>query len=435
MRRGWAAVFSLAPLVFALHCDAKPTAPAASPTAGVAVPGEGEPQPTVAVIIVIDTLRADALGESFTPRIDALVGRGSTPELAWSSSTWTAPAVMSLFTGMPVRQHGWDFPFPSRMDNATQSYPPMIDAPVLAQVLGDAGFHTQGFFANPFLKHDLGFGRGFDEWSFARDEQIPRRVRRAVKAWKPGERHLLYVHLFGPHMPLHPDPEHAARWGVEEHRRGRKGGYGFKGFDGGDPEAEDHYRRAYHAVIEQTDAVVGRVLRALGRHRKGAVIVLTSDHGELLGEHGRWGHGQWLWEPATQVPFVAVGVGELPRALSTASLPAIVTGALGVAHTWPTAADASLPLVAQREGKIALTSDGRHKGLWDAVSLPAPGFAIYDLRDDPAESQALVTAPEDPEAARAAWEARVPNRTLQAVDGGMKEETLNMLDELGYLDD
>jgi hypothetical protein len=433
VKRGGGAAFWLLPLVFALHCDATPSAPNVGPVD--AEPPAKAAYPAVAVVIVIDTLRADSLRESFTPRIDALAGRGSTAELAWSSSTWTAPSVMSLFTGMPLREHGWDFPFPNRMDKAAQSYPPMVDTPVLAQVLGDAGFQTQGFFANPFLKHELGFGRGFDEWTFARDEQIPRRVRRAVKAWEPGERHLLYVHLFGPHMPLHPDQEHAARWGVEEHRKGRKGGYAFKGFDGSDPEAEDHYRRAYNAVIEQTDTVVGRVLRALGRHRKDAVIVLTSDHGELLGEHGRWGHGQWLWEPVTQVPFLAVGAGELPRALSTASLPAIVTRAVGVSHTWPTAADASFPLVAQREGKLALTTDGRYKGLWDTVSLPAPGFAIYDLDADPSETVPLPSAPSDPVAARAVWETRTPSRTLEALDGGMNAETIDMLDELGYLDD
>lgn len=60
--------------------------------------------PRNAVLIVIDTLRADVLAEADTPNIDSLGQQRSAR--AWSSGTWTVPSVVSLFTGADVRSHG-----------------------------------------------------------------------------------------------------------------------------------------------------------------------------------------------------------------------------------------------------------------------------------------------------------------------------------------
>ena len=61
--------------------------------------------------------------------MDALAASGSVGR-AWSGSTWTAPAMVSMFSGLPVRSHGWDFPFPRFMDEARESYPPLPDVPL-----------------------------------------------------------------------------------------------------------------------------------------------------------------------------------------------------------------------------------------------------------------------------------------------------------------
>lgn len=68
----------------------------------------GEPPPRHAVLIVIDTFRADSLDNARTPHLDALAPRGQRTEVAWSASTWTLPSVISLLTGRHVRQHGWN---------------------------------------------------------------------------------------------------------------------------------------------------------------------------------------------------------------------------------------------------------------------------------------------------------------------------------------
>ena len=67
------------------------------------------PSPNL-VVILIDTLREDALLRAETPHIDALRSSGSSSKHAWSAGTWTVPSIMSLFTGKSVREHGWDEP-------------------------------------------------------------------------------------------------------------------------------------------------------------------------------------------------------------------------------------------------------------------------------------------------------------------------------------
>ncbi len=408
-------------------CDGGGTTPAPAPAPVASGPKH-------AVVIVIDTLRNDAVDAAFTPNLDALEKEGDRVETAWSPGTWTAPSVMSLFTGMPLRQHGWNFPFPNKMDLAKESYPPMrADAATLAEVLKAQGFVTQGFYANSLLGHDIGFNRGFDHWEKIRDPQAHKHVRRAVKAWGEGERHFLYVHLRGPHQPLSPGPGRSTRWGVDPLPAGEPG-LAFRHEDWSDPYFAEQYRRAYHAVVEHEDAYVGRILKALGRHKRDAVIIVTSDHGEMLGEHERFGHGPWVWEQLSHVPFYGVRAGDLPDTLTTAALPAIVTDALGIAHTWPTPRDQALPLVTEREDLIAVSPDGRHRGVWGDEQLAAQGgYAVFDIRSDPTEQTPLAEPPVDPAAARAAWEAKVPPLHLEAASRAMDGDVQSMLEELGYM--
>lgn len=390
-----------------------------------------------ALVIVVDTLRADAVEAARTPTLDDLARRGDRVAQAWSPSTWTAPSVMSMFTGMSLRQHGWNFPFPNKMRKRGETYPRMReDTPALAEVLFEAGFHTEGWYANPFLGHDMGYDRGFGRWARTHDAAAAKKVRRSVSGWEAGERHFIYLHLFGPHMPLSPRGEPAERWRVDKSLSNKRGSYSFRRFKPGQTAREENYRRAYHAVVEQVDRNLGRIIRALGPHADDTAIFVTSDHGELLGEHDAWGHGEHVWEQLTHVPFYAVGAGPLPDTLMTASLPALVTGALGVEHTWPTPADAALPLVSQRGEKLTISPDGRHKAVWDATALSEQGgVAVFDLTLDRAETNPLTDAPFDPLAVRTAWESATGDHQVAARQGEMGDELLDMLDELGYVDD
>lgn len=413
--------------LFACEPDPKPSPAVAAPV----VSG-----PKHAVVIVVDTLRNDAVDAAFTPNLDALEKEGDRVPRAWSPGTWTAPSVMSLFTGMSLRQHGWNFPFPNKMDLSNQSYPPMRqDTPTLAEVLRDNGFVTEGLYANSLLGHDIGFNRGFGSWDKIKDKNAGTRVRKLVKKWQDGERHFLYVHLRGPHQPLNPGPNRAIRWGVDPIPEDSRG-LAFRHMDWSDQYAAEQYRRAYHAVVEHEDTFIGRILKALGRHKRDSVIIVTSDHGELLGEHNKFGHGPYIWEQLTHVPFYGVRTGELPDTLSTAALPAIVTDSLGVAHEWPTPRDHALPLVSQREHLIAVSPDGRYRGVWGPKVLDKHGgYAVFDLETDPTEQEPLGEVPVDPAGARAAWEAKVPLLQLEAEGAAMTDDVQSMLEELGYMGD
>ncbi len=387
-----------------------------------------------AILIVVDTLRQDALLQADTPVLDALAASGSVGR-AWSASTWTAPAMVSMFSGLPVRSHGWDFPFPRFMDEAREGYPPLPDVPLLAEVMTEAGFISHGVVANPFLRQGLGFERGFQRWRISDDAALPGLVGELVQAWDPSARHFLYVHFFGPHHPLAPTQATARRHKLKNRYRGPEGDFPIGLAEKGDQKARDNYREAYRAVVEDTDARIGELLATLGPIAEDAVIVVTSDHGELLGEHGQWGHDRWVWEPLTHVPFIAKGAGPVPETLVTTAVPAILTTATGVDATWPVTGLDPLPLVSQRTGKLALSPDGRLKGVWDPESVGGDGFTVFELDADPWETNPRPLLRLQLRDARLAWEAGTPAHTLKGTAGTMTGETREMLEQLGYLDD
>lgn len=224
-------------------------------------PGGASAPARNAVLIVVDTLRDDASRAASTPTLDRLSRDGARVARSWAGGTWTVPSVVSLLTGMHVRQHGWDLP-----TGQMGRYPPLPEAPSIASVLKGAGFHTTGHYTNPYLAEALGFDRGFDLWKRTVDRALPAQFAGMVaEQWTPEGRHFAYVHFIGPHSPLKPSPEAAQRWGVDpvwlEGGRGLMIGRAKRDRE---PGVRDAYTAAYHAVIEDTDARIAEVLEALG---------------------------------------------------------------------------------------------------------------------------------------------------------------------------
>jgi len=392
-----------------------------------------ESPPRNAVVIVVDTLRADALAHAETPALDGLEQRGDRVGRAWSSGTWTAPSLVSLFTGMHVREHGWDFGFRgSRRDRAT-AFPYLPDVPTLGGVLRDAGFETTGIFASRVLAWNLGFERGFGRWRRSIDREIPRLVREEVAGWRPDERHFLYVHLMGPHQPLRPSPAAAARWDIAEDLRDHPLGLSLhwaRKLPADDWLAgASLYRRGYWAVVEDTDARIGEILEALGPHLEDSVVVVTSDHGEMLGEQFQFGHRRWLFEPLTEIPLIAVGAGRLPETLTLAAVPDLLTRALGIDHPWPVRVDGEEPLVSQRQGGMALSRDGRFKAIWEPNGTLSE---VYDLSERPLEEQGHPERAPTLAAARQAFLERVPAGRVEEREARQGADIDEALRALGY---
>ena len=392
-----------------------------------------------AVVIVLDTTRADTLRAARTPNLDALVASGASVERAWSAGTWTVPSTFSLLSGALVRSHGFDL-----STGKLGQYPPLPDRPTLAEVLRGAGFGTFGAYANPYLAEKMGWDRGFDTWKRTSDKAMPALFARHVdEEWGDGRRHFAYLHLIGPHSPLNPSEAARARNGVTtEHFDAKRGlliGAAKRDRTG---TVRTAYAAAYQAVLEDTDERVGALLSALAAHRQDTLVVVTSDHGELLGEHDRVGHGRHVWEALTWVPLLAdhpglAGTDEaLPPAANNAIVPDLVTRSLGLSAPWEVTVDTPLPLVSQREGRLALSPDGRLKGLWDADV--ASDLLAFDLEVDPAEAVPLTT--EEPREAlrglRATFEQAVaPGPDPAAPSVSFDASEVEALRSLGYLGD
>ena len=226
------------PLLFAACSAPTPPAPAHVPRRNV-------------LFVVIDTLRADAVQTARTPVLDELAKSGDSVDNVWSAGTWTVPSMISAFTGMSVRQHGWN-----REPGNVKHFPAIPEAPLLAEVLQGKGYRTHAVVSNAFIDPRLGFDRGFDRFDRMTDAQAPERVRKAVENWQhDGDKQFLYVHLLGPHSPLRPEEATRTHYDVdaswmETHRLGLLIGEAKRNQK---PGARQAYRDAYHAVVEDTD--------------------------------------------------------------------------------------------------------------------------------------------------------------------------------------
>jgi tetratricopeptide (TPR) repeat protein len=230
------------------------------------------PEPS-AVLITLDTTRADALGVyggegARTPNLDRLAERSVRYTRARTVAPLTLPAHASMLTGLYPPRH-------TARGNAPSVLPP--EATTVAERARAAGFETAGFVASLALDRSLGIAQGFEVWS--QPTGAPERSARSVVAealhWletRDGSRpYFLWVHLFDPHAPYEPPP-------------------GFR-----------DERTPYHGEVAAMDAAVGQLLAALPAD---AFVAVVGDHGEGLGDHGERTHGLLCFETTMRVPFL-----------------------------------------------------------------------------------------------------------------------------------
>ena len=273
-----------------------------------------------------DPASSAAARPSMTPHLDRLAATGTLFRRVWSNAPWTVPSHGSIFTGLLPSRHGCTARH-TRLEE---------DVPTLAEQFAAAGWQTAAFFSNPWLsERATGLLRGFavqDETPlpgfFGTSTRYPdgdqggRAIAAGVRRWL-GERSadrpfFLFVNLLEAHLPydppadyrrarladLSPDDWISVNWG-HEYNAGRH------------PDAFVDWprvRRLYDGDVSTADRLLGSLLQALrdaGSDRE-TVIVVTSDHGELLGEHGLIEHQFSVAEPLLQVPLVIHAPGRLP---------------------------------------------------------------------------------------------------------------------------
>lgn len=372
-------------------------------------------------LIVIDTLRADALEKADTPNIDSLAVGGTRVEMAWAASTWTVPSVIGLLSGQSVREHGWNLP-----TGRLGKYPALPAVTLLPEFLADSDIKSIGIHANPYLAEELGFSRGFSVWKKSMDPAFPKQLKAELhkQGWDESTKGFVYLHFIGPHSPLKPSAEARTRHGLDDHwfetRLGLEIGAAKRNKIEGVRAA---YSAAYIAVIEDTDTLVGECIDILKAHDPNIRIALTSDHGEMLGEHNVVGHGSHLYEPLSHVPLI-VSEGPYPNFTSNTCLAGWFAAQYGL--DWPASASClQEELINQRE---------------DAIGVLYPDFTKYILEESGQRKTNLLSDPD--ELQYGASTDKRPDSFLDEIPKGLQPQnsqelskpTREQLKELGYLE-
>ena len=381
-------------------------------------------------IISIDTLRADRLpawGYEYgrTPAIDAFRRDAILFRNAYSNVPTTLASHASMFTGVLPYRHGV-------RDNIGYSLP--AESVTLASALRGAGYRTGAAVSSFVLRRETGIGAGFDFYddattvaptqtisSWQRDGESTRRV---LTRWldEPSSAPTFgLLHVYEPHYPYAPPDPFALQ------------------FD--DP---------YDGEVAAADAVVGRFLdhlRSRGLYDQ-ALIVILSDHGEGLGDHGELEHGVFLYREAIQVPLLVKlpgGARAGEEVVAPVSLTDVFPTVMSVLKLdSASAVDGVDLLTAQPSGRSIYSESWYarlHHGWSELYSqvdsryhfIEAPAVELYDHVADPAEEQNIAGDQRRIVASmRAAIQqvvAEHPFREPSAAD----PETLRKLASLGYL--
>jgi arylsulfatase A-like enzyme len=286
--------------------------------------GEGRPN---ILFIVIDTARADRFpwhgsARPTAPRLDALAREGTVYINATSPAPWTVPAHASLFTGQ----------YPSLHHTDCGSLKLPDEEVTLAEALQSAGYRTVAYVANPWLGSTFNFTQGFDTWvetwhnlehggpdTGAQDNS---EHMEAYLRWYAGSLDarsrpfFMFVNYLEPHLPYHPpEPERSRLLRAPV-----------------DPARLDHLMQVSHpdemafilgrsdltpsdmavlndlydGEIAYVDRRIGEVVDLMRRLDllDRTILVVTSDHGENIGDHGLMDHKMSVDATLLHVPLL-----------------------------------------------------------------------------------------------------------------------------------
>ena len=342
---------------------------------------------TPVVLISIDTLRSDHLPAYgykgvATPNLEALRNDSILYERAYSHVPLTLPSHVSILTGMLPADNGVHDNVGFRVGDSL---------PMLQELLKKNGYATGAAVSAFVLRKETGIARGFD---FYNDEVDPlgndrmigrvqrdgRETLHALEKWlddRTGKPFFAFLHLYEPHTPYTPPEPYFSR-----------------------------YANHYDGEIAYADAIVGEFIDDL--KQKGvydeALIILLSDHGEGLGDHGEQEHAIFVYREELQVPLM-VKLPHQAKAGMTIGTP------VQLVDVFPTILDCTAtpaPKAGRRVGQslLAFLNGGPqrqiysesyyarfHFGWSDLHSLiegnnhfiRAPQPELYDLAGDPAE--------------------------------------------------
>lgn len=260
-------------------------------------------RPNIA-LVVLDTVRRDHLPVYGYPRdtapfLTSLARRSVVFDRAYSTSSWTSPAVASLFTSLFPQRHGVVLGTKQIRESGYRLSRLPEDVDTLPAAVKAVGYSTHAVSDNANVSELLGFERGFDAFESASDASGTA-VNRRIKAWQDSiqsrQPYFLFVQYMDAHAPYQP-----------------KGPWFEQFLADGRPAAirRDHVA-AYDSEIRWLDDHLHGLFDRLGWERN-TVVFITADHGEELGEYGTVGHGQALFPEVMNIPLIVYGPGFPPR--------------------------------------------------------------------------------------------------------------------------
>ncbi|MFB6245851.1 MAG: sulfatase [Candidatus Nanohaloarchaea archaeon] len=322
------------------------------------------------VLIVIDSLRKDSLGPysqevDFTDSLDRFADESVVYRNAIATSSWTLPVHASMFTG----EYPWEHRATQR--NLELDY----EKKTLAEKLGEKGFRTGCFTENAWISEHAGMTVGFDvandfgsgsraiqkavdrlaSWVERNDNVVSRLMTRvgdylwsnhvdhmaAEEVLDRGmefvessdERFFLFMNLMDVHEPLRPPGEYVEDHGAE--KTGDEICQDPSRFYRGREVDFDEIRKHYDAAVDYVDDCVGKFLQELRSEglMDETCVLIASDHGQLLGEHGHYGHQFSVADELVEVPLMlrapTLQSGEVDETVSVREMHDMILEAAG----------------------------------------------------------------------------------------------------------
>ncbi len=336
------------------------------------------------LLITIDTLRFDRVSiysNKFvrTPYIDELARQATVFLNAYAHDPLTRPSHTNILTGMSPFYHGISDNPGFRLEGEYLT---------LAEYLKKFGYKTAAFIGAFVLDSRFGLDQGFDVYNDSLAEQeifqmdfVERRAEQVIKPaieWLSGakKKWFCWVHLFDPHDPYDP------------------------------PEPYRHLYKhdLYSGEVAYVDAQLGLFFSFLRKKglMENTIIVLTSDHGEALGEKGELHHGFFAYNNTLRVPLILYIPGVEPRVVETNAchldLFPTVCDALGLPVPEHLQGESLLPLLEGKERQKKLIYFESMAPHFSLDAAPLAGFIednlkfidlplkeVYDLKADPNE--------------------------------------------------
>ncbi len=270
------------------------------------------------LLIVLDTVSARHLaGAGYArdtmPELEALAARGVRFPSAYSAAPWTVPSHASMFTGLAPIAH-----------SATQEHVQLgARTPTLADILRAAGFHTFAAVGNtvvgPYSQLDQGFADFLPTWrrdvvAATRGAQHPNNVAfaRFLRGVGEGERFFAFVNYIDAHAPYAPPPPHDRSYGAFPRRAvSQSWQHYYTGRSALSSADFQELADLYDGELEKLSRDLAGMIAELERAGRlgDTVVIVTSDHGENLGDHQHLDHVFNLYDSVLHVPLLVLGGG------------------------------------------------------------------------------------------------------------------------------